>query len=40
MKVLLINSPYGKLEKIRKYKRVWPPLELLNISALLKKKWD
>jgi radical SAM superfamily enzyme YgiQ (UPF0313 family) len=38
MKVLLINSPYGKLEKIRKYKRVWPPLELVNISALLEKE--
>ena len=38
MRVLLINSPYNKEEKIRKYRRVWPPVELLNISALLKER--
>jgi len=38
VKVLLINSPYGNKEKLRRYRRVWPPLELLNISALMEER--
>ena len=38
MKVLLINAGWGRAGKgRRRYKRAWPPLDLLNTAALLRK---
>jgi anaerobic magnesium-protoporphyrin IX monomethyl ester cyclase len=38
MRVLLVNSPHSEDgEKVRRFSRPWPPLDLLNCAALLRR---
>jgi len=39
MRVLLVNSPHSEDgEKVRRFSRPWPPLDLLNCAALLRRE--